>query len=425
VCRSVASVGKKSAEKSSNGISKSSKSKSEKESISREMKKPRRNSPGRPKDVVETQNSSPLKKNANTSSSNFANNLLRQNSEPTEKNLLPYSQLSNTAPKSTERGSVQGTKHSEHTLGLSDSSRTHKRKSNSISVLVAQAMELNKDEKSSSEESDSSTDNSSDSSSNSDTDDKVPEDSDEHLSVVENNKSHSKKVTLSSIEKELTSNPPAINSVNQTKKTHYDLLPLKKKVAKNEDISDSNEYINSGANTSLSVEKPSYDVGYIKKQNENNCMAKQDAACPSEAFQGVDTKMESLLPEIICDFADFMHTLAVKVAYQTKYNWTPKCFVHNETEDVSKKPLKKKIHKDPNEPRRPLSSFNLWCEYTRKKLKEEEPNRSIGLQELASMWKLLSPDEKVLWEDSAKEQKEIYLKQMEVYKMNSLTPVVP
>lgn len=114
-----------------------------------------------------------------------------------------------------------------------------------------------------------------------------------------------------------------------------------------------------------------------------------------------------LLAEVICDFADFASNLAHKISSKTGYPWTPR----------TEKEKKSKKIKDPNEPRRPQSSYTLWCEHTRKKIRERQPDRPpLRLSDLSEMWKNLPPQQKTKWELNARVEKDHYLKELEAYR---------
>lgn len=139
------------------------------------------------------------------------------------------------------------------------------------------------------------------------------------------------------------------------------------------------------------------------------------------ASENVSNSPALLLAEIICDVADFTHSLALKVSSRTGLSWTPKALQQPEETGTKKRGPQKRVPKDPNEPRRPLSSYNLWCEHVRKRLKQEEPERALRLAELADMWKALPQFEKTTWEQVAKEKKDSYNQLMEAYKANAGT----
>lgn len=96
-----------------------------------------------------------------------------------------------------------------------------------------------------------------------------------------------------------------------------------------------------------------------------------------------------------------------------------------------KKKRKKKADKDPNKPKRSMSSFMFFANEKRKEVKDKEPllkMTEIG-KKLAEMWKELSASEKKVlnftadciyrfqkYEDMAKQDKERYTAAMGTYK---------
>ena len=81
-------------------------------------------------------------------------------------------------------------------------------------------------------------------------------------------------------------------------------------------------------------------------------------------------------------------------------------------------PAAKKKEKDPNAPKRPLSTYMIFSAEMRAKVKEENPDFSITdvAKELGVRWKSIADDEKVKYEELAKKDKERYEKEMEEYK---------
>lgn len=120
----------------------------------------------------------------------------------------------------------------------------------------------------------------------------------------------------------------------------------------------------------------------------------------------------TLFAEVICEFADFATSLAQKISLKTGYEWTPKIL-----RGAGKhKDNKVREPKDPNEPRRPLSSYALWMVHIRKKIKEQQPDRPpLKMQELAEIWKKTSPEQKAIWEQASKVERDQYNKVLEAY----------
>ena len=81
-------------------------------------------------------------------------------------------------------------------------------------------------------------------------------------------------------------------------------------------------------------------------------------------------------------------------------------------------PAAKKKEKDPNAPKRPLSTYMIFSAEMRAKVKEENPDFSITdvAKELGVRWKAVTGDEKEKYEELAKKDKERYEREMEEYK---------
>ena len=77
----------------------------------------------------------------------------------------------------------------------------------------------------------------------------------------------------------------------------------------------------------------------------------------------------------------------------------------------------KKAKKDPNAPKRPLSSYMIFAGENRGKLVEETPGMSIGEigKALGAKWKEMTAEEKVPYEDKAKEVKAAYAVKLKEY----------
>ncbi|KAI8580842.1 hypothetical protein K450DRAFT_234834 [Umbelopsis ramanniana AG] len=91
-----------------------------------------------------------------------------------------------------------------------------------------------------------------------------------------------------------------------------------------------------------------------------------------------------------------------------------------ESEDTKEDAKKKRKHKekDPNAPKRPVSSYLYFCNDRRAHIKKEQP--SIDPKEMVSLlgkeWQALDEAARKQWERKASEDKERYQKQLEVYK---------
>ena len=93
--------------------------------------------------------------------------------------------------------------------------------------------------------------------------------------------------------------------------------------------------------------------------------------------------------------------------------------VSTETAAAIKAP-KKKVIKDPNEPKKPLTSYFLFSQSMRASLKEKMPDaksNEIAVQ-LGQIWRSMTPDEKEEYVTEAHNRHEEYLEQMKVYNNN-------
>ena len=84
----------------------------------------------------------------------------------------------------------------------------------------------------------------------------------------------------------------------------------------------------------------------------------------------------------------------------------------------AKKPAKKKAAKDPNAPKRPLSSYMIFAGETRASVVAENPGFSIGEvgKALGAKWKAFSAEEKAPFEAKARDAKAKYEEAMKAYK---------
>jgi hypothetical protein len=78
---------------------------------------------------------------------------------------------------------------------------------------------------------------------------------------------------------------------------------------------------------------------------------------------------------------------------------------------------KKKAKKDPNAPKRNMSSYFLYSVHARPSVKEENPEATFGdiARLISKQFKALTDKEKKKWEKKALEDKERYKREMEVY----------
>lgn len=84
------------------------------------------------------------------------------------------------------------------------------------------------------------------------------------------------------------------------------------------------------------------------------------------------------------------------------------------------KPMKIKKRKDPDMPKKPLSSFLFFCSDNRENVRKNEPDLSMGgvMKELGKKWKTITDKQRVKYDNQAKEAKVIYDDKMEQYKLN-------
>ena len=414
----MASSNKKVADKKMTSNEKSGKLKSKKDEIHKGVKRNRRYSSSGGKEVTLSDCASSGLQLADSPSSAFADHLLRYTNDTASKTSIcslsnsgAGRRLSSHEKQSTNVASVI------QSHGNNSGIEIQRKRGSTIPLVAAQAMEFQSFQNSSSSESD---DSSSDSSG---TDTSLTSTS----NAQEGSNSNTIPVSAETSEHEnyarlQRDNPCSEKILKQSTSliTNGKLKCLSnEKKSQMDDLQSAGHVLNrtSGGNAvSLNYVKSLSKCEGIQKNHEELAIAKHEASEAEHEVSHHSQSCDTLLQEIICDFADFMCTIASKVSTQAGLHWTPKVLLQNLAEDNLKKTQKKKVIRDPNEPRRPLSSFNLWCEHMRKKLKEEEPNRSIGLQELANLWKLVSPEDRMSWEELAKEQKESYLRQMEVYK---------
>tara|TARA_B100000524_G_C23498915_1_gene316208 strand:+ start:59 stop:334 length:276 start_codon:yes stop_codon:yes gene_type:complete len=78
----------------------------------------------------------------------------------------------------------------------------------------------------------------------------------------------------------------------------------------------------------------------------------------------------------------------------------------------------KRAKKDPNAPKRPMSSYMIWMNASRGRIKEENPTAEIkDIARLAGAeWAKMGPPDKAEWEDKAKADKARYEKEMAKYR---------
>lgn len=78
---------------------------------------------------------------------------------------------------------------------------------------------------------------------------------------------------------------------------------------------------------------------------------------------------------------------------------------------------RKRTKKDPNAPKRPLSSYMLFCQEERENVKKENPDLKAKeiLSELGKRWKGLDDDEKKKYQDRFEEDKKRYDQEKAAY----------
>jgi len=86
---------------------------------------------------------------------------------------------------------------------------------------------------------------------------------------------------------------------------------------------------------------------------------------------------------------------------------------------------RKRAEKDPDAPKKPATSYFLFSNAIRGKVKEEHPD--LDQQQLASLmgakWKALTAEERKVWEDKAALAKEKYAEEDKAYKASKATSV--
>ena len=84
----------------------------------------------------------------------------------------------------------------------------------------------------------------------------------------------------------------------------------------------------------------------------------------------------------------------------------------------TKAEIKSKPKRDPTMPKRPPSSYFLFSQEERLKVKAENPSFSIGecAKELGQRWAVLSPEEKQRFQQLADQARKKYDQEMAVYR---------
>jgi hypothetical protein len=81
-------------------------------------------------------------------------------------------------------------------------------------------------------------------------------------------------------------------------------------------------------------------------------------------------------------------------------------------------PRASKAQKDPNAPKRPLSTFFLFSQDERPKIKKDNPSLSVAdiAKVIGERWRSIGDDKKRGYEERARQEKERYDKEVAEYK---------
>lgn len=84
---------------------------------------------------------------------------------------------------------------------------------------------------------------------------------------------------------------------------------------------------------------------------------------------------------------------------------------------------KMKKYRDENAPKKPRSAFLFFCDDYRSQVMSENPDFRLGdmSKELAKLWKTYSSEDKEQYYNKYNEAKELYVKNMEEYKVSLST----
>lgn len=107
-----------------------------------------------------------------------------------------------------------------------------------------------------------------------------------------------------------------------------------------------------------------------------------------------------------------------KERYKTEMkDYTPPDDSDDDDGGGKKKPKKKRAKKDPNAPKRGLTSFFLFSSEMRPKIKEQYPDMAFGDigKKLGELFKELSPEEKAKYDEKAAKDKQRYADEMKAY----------
>lgn len=86
-----------------------------------------------------------------------------------------------------------------------------------------------------------------------------------------------------------------------------------------------------------------------------------------------------------------------------------------------------KKKKDPNMPKRAVSGFFFFCGEKRPKLKEQNPQATVGeiAKQLGAAWKIMTPEQKAPYEQQSKDDRKRYEREMEQYRKGKFTHASP
>lgn len=81
-------------------------------------------------------------------------------------------------------------------------------------------------------------------------------------------------------------------------------------------------------------------------------------------------------------------------------------------------PRATKAQKDPNAPKRPLSTFFLFSQDERPKIKKDNPSLSVAdiAKVIGERWRSIGDDKKRQYEERARQEKERYDREITEYK---------
>lgn len=92
-------------------------------------------------------------------------------------------------------------------------------------------------------------------------------------------------------------------------------------------------------------------------------------------------------------------------------NYTPPRY-----EGGERKTRKQKKMKDPNQPKKWMSSFMFFCQDKRAAMREENPEMRVRAKMLGEMWAKMEEKEKEKFEQMAKEDRERYEEEMKAFR---------